>query len=203
MVTCPWCGTSYPVFQSECSKCGGPLNPPEVAAAALETPLIPPAPPRPISDSYAMKLMSSDGWAISSLIFFILGIVFAPLGLILTLVVVTAFVGLPFLLLGGIFLLVSTPILLQRYRLSQQQVQVLKMGEATLGHLTSLKENYSVQVNGRHPWSIEYQYELNGQDYHGQVTTLNPPGSQLQPGRQVYVLYLNDNPTISSLYPHP
>ncbi len=203
MVTCPWCGTSYAVFQSNCSQCGGPIQPPEVMEAAGESPLVPPAAPRPISDSYALKLMSSDGWSIAGLVFLLLGIIFAPLGLVLTLVIVTAFVGLPFLLLGVLFLAASGAVLFWRYRVSQQQVQVLKWGEATLGSVTNLQENYSVEVNGRHPWSIDYQYEANGQTYHGQMTTLHQPGSLVQPGRQVYVLYMPGNSKLSSLYPHP
>ncbi len=203
MVTCPWCGTSYTVFQSNCSQCGGPIHPPEVIEAAGESPLAPPAPPRPISDSYALKLMSSEGWSITGLVFLLLGIIFAPLGLALTLGIVTAFVGLPFLFLGVVFLAAGGGVLIWRYRLSQQQVQVLKWGEATLGNLTDLQENYSVEVNGSHPWSIDYQYEANGKTYQGQVTTLRQPGSQMQPGRPVYVLFMPDNPRLSSLYPHP
>ncbi len=203
MVTCPWCGTSYAAFQSNCSRCGGPIQPPEVIQAAGESPLAPPAAPRPISDSYALKLMRSDGAAIAASVFLLLGIIFAPLGFALTLGIVTAFVGLPFLLLGLIFLAVSVAVLGWRYRLSQQQVQVLKWGEATLGEVTNVQENYSVEVNGRHPWSIDYGYEVNGQTYQGKVTTLKQPGSSLQPGRRVYVLYMGDNPTLSSLYPHP
>lgn len=203
MVTCPWCGTSYAVFQSNCSQCGGPIHPPEVIEAARESPLAPPAAPRPISNSYAIKLMSSDGWTIGGLVFLLIGIIFAPLGLVLTLGIITALVGLPFLFLGLIFLAGSGGIFIWRYQVSQQQVKVLKWGEATLGSVTNLQENYSVQVNGRHPWSVDYQYDANGQTYTGQVTTLSQPGSHLQPGRQVYVLYLGDRPTLSSLYPHP
>jgi len=25
MITCPWCGTNYQTFQSDCPKCGGPM----------------------------------------------------------------------------------------------------------------------------------------------------------------------------------
>ena len=203
MVTCPWCGTSHPVFISNCSQCGGPIQPPEAIEAMGESPLVPPAAPRSISDSYVIKLMGSDGWSIAGLVFFILGIVFAPLGIALTLGIVTAFVGLPFLFLGLIFLGGSALVLIWRYRLSQQQVQVLKWGQATLGKVINLKENYAIEVNGKHPWSIDYQYEANGQTYTGQMTTLSDPGRQLQPGKQIYVLYMGDNPILSSLYPHP
>lgn len=203
MVTCPYCGTSYAVFQSNCSQCGGPLHPPEVIEAAGETPLAPPLAPRPISNSYAWKLMTSDGWSVGGAILLFMGVIFAPLGLILTVAVVTAFVGIPFLLLGIVFLGASVGMLVWRYRVSQQQVQVLKLGEATLGEVTTLEQNYSVEVNGRHPWSIEYEYQANGQTFQGRASTLSTPGNRLQEGRQVYVLYMGDNPTLSSIYPHP
>ena len=203
MVTCPWCGTSYMVFQSNCSQCGGPIHPPEVIEAAGGTPLAPPAAPRPISDSYAFKLMTSDGWSIAALVFLPLGIVFALVGFGLTVAIITAFVGLPFLLLGLLFLGAGGGVLIWRYRISQQQVQVLKWGEATLGCVSDVQENLSVEVNGRHPWTIAYQYEVNRQSYTGKVTTLNQLRNQLQPGRPVYVLYLRDKPVLSSLYPHP
>lgn len=203
MVTCPWCGTSYMVFQSNCSQCGGPIHPPEVIEAAGGTPLAPPAAPRPISDSYAFKLMTSDGWSIAALVFLPLGIVFALVGFGLTVAIITAFVGLPFLLLGLLFLGAGGGVLIWRYRISQQQVQVLKWGEATLGCVSDVQENLSVEVNGRHPWTIAYQYQVNRQSYTGKVTTLNQLRNQLQPGRPVYVLYLRDKPVLSSLYPHP
>jgi hypothetical protein len=203
MVTCPWCGTSYAVFQPACSRCGGPIHPPEAIEAAGESPLAPPAAPRTISDSYAFKIMSSDGWSIAGLVFALLGGIFAVVGFGLTLGIITAIVGLPFFFLGLMFLAVSVGILIWRYQLSQKQVQVLKSGEPTLGCVTSLQENYAVQVAGRFPWAIGYQYKVNGKAYTGQVSTLSQPGSQLQAGRPVYVLYLRDNPAISSLYPHP
>ena len=203
MVTCPWCGTSYAVFQPNCSQCGGPIHPPEVMEAAGEAPIAPPAAPRPISDSYAFKLMVSDGWSIASAVFVLLGGIFAVVGFGLTLGIITAIIGLPFFLLGLIFLAAGVGGLVWRYQGCQKQVQILKWGEAALGSVTDLQENGAVTVNGRHPWSIAYQYQANGQHYDGRVATLNWPTSRLQPGRQVYVLYMRDTPALSSLYPHP
>jgi hypothetical protein len=60
-----------------------------------------------------------------------------------------------------------------------------------------------VSVNGQYPWVIRYQFEANGQDHEGKVTTLNLPGQQLQAGRAVCVLYLPTAPKWSSIYPHP
>lgn len=203
MVTCPWCGTSYPAFQSNCSRCGGPIPPQHEVEAAGDSPLVPPVAPRNISNNYAFRLMFDDGWSIAGLVFLLMGAIFSVLGLALTLAVVTAFVGLPFLILGLLFLAASVIILLVRYQASQKQAWVLKWGEAVLGNVTDLQENYSVMVNGRHPWEIGYQYQAGGYRYAGRVSTLNQPGGGLQTGRPVYVLYMRDNPTLSSLYPHP
>ncbi len=203
MITCPWCGTSYPAFQSSCSRCGGPLHPPEAVEAAGDQPLEPPAVPRPISDSYALKLMTSDGGSIAGLVLLILGGVFTIVGAGLTLGIVTAIVGLPFLGLGLLLLAASAVILTWRYRLFQKKVQVLKWGSAALGSITRVSENPTVRVNGRHPWSIDYEYSVFNQSYAGQVSTFNQLTSQLQPGKRAYVLFLENEPSESSLYPHP
>ena len=46
MITCPWCGTNYQSFQSNCSNCGGSLplpieKPSEIPEAQIAAP--PPA----------------------------------------------------------------------------------------------------------------------------------------------------------------
>jgi hypothetical protein len=68
---------------------------------------------------------------------------------------------------------------------------------------TEIRENYSVTINGRHPWTIRYQFQANGQSQEGKVTTLNPPGHALQLGKAVCVLYLPTDPKWSSIFPHP
>lgn len=203
MITCPWCGTSYPVFQSSCSRCGGPLQPPEAVDTAGDLPMEPPPVPRPISDSYALKLMTSDGGSIAGLVLLILGGVFVVVGAGLTLGIVTAIVGLPFLGLGLLLLAASAGVLSWRYQLCQKKVQVLKWGAVTQGRITSVSENPAVRVNHRHPWTIDYEYAVLNQAFTGQVSTFNSLTSRLQPGKRAYVLYLENEPAQSSLYPHP
>ena len=107
MITCPWCGTNYAAFQSNCDRCGGPLPlPADPAASRAEgAPPTPPPAPRQVADSYAWRLLVSDGWGVVGFIFTLLGAIFTLVGGGLTLGVITAFVGLPFLLLGLVFLL--------------------------------------------------------------------------------------------------
>jgi hypothetical protein len=207
MIICPWCGTNYLTFQSNCKNCGGPLQAPAEktvsSSAPAEQPAAPPPAPRLISDKYVWKLLSTDGWAIAALVFGFLGVVFALVGAGLTLGIITALVGIPFLLLGLPFLGAALGILIWRYEQVQKVVNVLRMGEATYGQIAELQENYSVEVNGRHPWVIRYQFQVDGQDHEGNVTTLNPVGQELQAGKKVCILYLPNAPQWNSIYPHP
>jgi membrane protein implicated in regulation of membrane protease activity len=206
MIACPWCGTNYLSFQSNCTNCGGPLPAVEETSkspVANENLPTPPSAPRPISDKYVWRLLSTDGWSIAAFVFSLLGIIFSLVGAGLTLGVITAFVGIPFLLLGVAFLLISIWLFVRRYQEMRKIVDVLQTGEATRGQIVEVRENYSVRINEQHPWVIRYQFQANGQSQEGKVTTLNQPGPQLQEGKAVYVLYLPTAPKWNSIYPHP
>lgn len=208
MIVCPWCGTNYATFQSNCKNCGGPIQLPAAGALQNEVEdaaslLPPPAAPREISNTYAWKLMMTEAASIAGFVFTLIGSIFSMLGLGLTLGFVTIFIGLPFLVIGLTILLVGGALLYWRYREAQKVVDVLRWGEAACGQVTDLQENLTMVVNNRHPWTIAYQFSANGQAYTGKVTTLNIPGRTLQPGRQAYVLYMPGAPQQNALYPHP
>ena len=206
MIICPWCGTNYLTFQSNCKNCGGRL--PAVAetiASSVSTENIPTPPPapRPISERYVWRLLSTDGTAIAGGILGFIGAIFSLIGAGLTAGVVTAIVGIPFLLIGVVLLGIGGWMAIRRYQAAQKVVDVLRVGEATQGQIIELQEDYSVLINGRHPWSIRYQFQVNGQDHEGKVTTLNPVGDKLQEGKPVCILYLPTTPQWNSIYPHP
>jgi hypothetical protein len=206
MITCPWCGTSYLTFQSNCNNCGGPLQAvDETTGAALQAEDIPlpPSAPRPISNRYIWRLLSADGWAITAFIFGLLGLIFSVVGAGLTIGIITAFVGIPFLLLGIAFLGIGSGVCLWRYQIAQKVVDVLRTGEAARGKIVDVRENYSVSVNGQHPWIIRYQFQALGQALEGKIATMNQPGLSMQPGKAVCVLYLTTAPQWNSIYPHP
>lgn len=206
MVTCPWCGTNYLTFQSNCQNCGGPLSlnaeGDSTSLSGAELP-IPPAPPRPISNRYAWRILSSDGLSVASFVFLLLGATFSLVGLGLILGGITAFVGIPFLLSGFVFLGIGAVLLGSRYQKAQKVVNVLREGDSTVGQVTDLRENTSVSVNGRSPWIITYQFQFNGQTFTSKVSTLNQPGPQLQVGKAVRILYLAADAHWSSIFPHP
>jgi membrane protein implicated in regulation of membrane protease activity len=206
MIKCPFCGTTHLTFQSNCSNCGAPLPAADEKNSSSEANEIlptPPLAPRPIPNRYAWRLLSRDGGAIAAFVFVILGFVFSLVGAGLTIGVITAFLGIPFLMLGIIFLIAATGLLLWRYQSTQKVVTVLREGQAARGKIVSVGQNYSVRINGRYPWVIQYQFQAVGQEQAGQVTILNQPGEQHQAGRAIWVLYLPDAPKWNSIYPHP
>ena len=156
-----------------------------------------------MADSYAWKLVWSDGWGVLGFIFSLLGAIFTVVGLVLTLVIITAFVGIPFVGLGLIFLIPGGILLSARYQRALRTVGVLRVGDAATGQITHVEQNLAVRVNNQHPWKIAYQFKVHDLPYDGQVTTLNTPGPALQPGQAARVLYLPQAPQYNSLYPHP
>jgi hypothetical protein len=90
-----------------------------------------------------------------------------------------------------------------RYQIAQKIVNVLRVGEAVRGQITEVQQDYSVTVNDRNPWEIRYQFQANGQNVDGKVTTFNPLAQRFQAGKAVYILYLPTDPKWSSIYPHP
>ncbi len=205
MVTCPWCGTTYAAFQSKCDNCGaalpGPTEGREVSSE--ETPPAPPPPPRFLPSDFIWRFLFADGWAIAALVFLTLGVIFAPLGIVLTAGIVTAFVGLPFLGLGVLFLGAGGGILVWRYHDARRTEEVLRTGEAVLGQVVEVVENLNIEINGRHPWTTIYRFEVLGREYEGKVTALRPPQPGQLPGRPVYVLVAPGAPERNTIYPNP
>lgn len=165
--------------------------------------IMPPSPPREIADNYHWKLLLADGWMVAAGIFVLIGGIFFIVGVPLTIGIVTAFVGIPFAGLGLLFLGGGGYVLYWRYNEALNTAKILKYGAAIVGQVTSLSQNYSVQVNGRNPWTIAYQFRLNGREYQKTLTTLNQPSPRIQAGRQICVLHLPDVPEYNTLYPHP
>ena len=206
MITCPWCGTSYTEFQSNCKNCGGTLPPTEAAtgpAVSNRSIPVPPPAPREISNRYAWRLMTTDGWSIAAFVFTLLGGIFGMVGAGLTLGFVTAFIGIPFMALALAWLVLGVSLLIWRYNRFQKVVEVLRDGVSAAGEIVDVQENYSVRINHRHPWVIRYQFQFNGQTYTGEVSTLNPAANEFQAGNAVCVLYLQADPQWNCIYPHP
>ena len=210
MITCPWCGTNYQEFQFNCEKCGGslPLPPPDTPEPEETTSLsdiliAPPLPPRQIPNKVLWRTLLNDAGVIIAGIFFFMGGIFFVTGISLVIPIITLPVGLPFAGLGFIFLLVAGIVFYLRYKHARQTVDILRNGQAALGEITSLTQNYHVRVNNRYPWVIQYQFKALGQSYQGKLSTLSQPDLSEGPGTPIYILYQQDDPQKSTLYPSP
>jgi len=210
MITCPWCGTNYQEFQSNCDNCGGSLPLPVESApvspepiTASEIPLTPPLPPRQIPGKVMSRMLLTDAGAITGGIFLLIGAIFFVVGIALLIPIITLPVGLPFAGLGFTFLVVGGILFIWRYQNAQQTIEILRDGQAALGEITNVSQNYHVRVNNRYPWVIQYQFKVHGQAHQGRLSTLSQPDLSQQPGKAVYVLYQHDDPEKNTLYPSP
>jgi membrane protein implicated in regulation of membrane protease activity len=145
----------------------------------------------------------ADGWAIAGGVLALLGAIFGVVGLALTLSIIAALVGLPFLGVSALLLVMGAPLLVWRYQHAQRILEVLEHGQATLGRIVGVHQSYHVRINGRYPWTVRYRFQLQGRTYEGTVTTLSRPDLSEQPGKPAYVLYAPDDPQVNVLYPMP
>lgn len=206
MITCPYCGTHYTVFQPNCSNCGGILPPPphQSTPQSVETLVgTPPLPPRAISDSYTWKLLWADGSAIVGLVFLMIGFITGIVGIALSVAAVTAFVGIPLAIFGILFFGIGLGLSYWRYQQKAKVVQVLRKGHAVQGQIDLVRVNHTVEINGVNPWEIRYHFDAQGKDFSGKVTTLTQPNASLREGMPTWVLYLPDSPQNNAIYPHP
>ena len=205
MITCPWCGTSYKTFQPNCRNCGGslPLPVERDSDASVENLEIPPPAPRDVPRNYIWRVLLSDGWALTGGIFALVGAIFGVVGIALTIGIITAFIGLPFAAFGLLCFGGGTAVVIWRYQEAQKIKAVLKEGEAVLGEIEDVRQVLQVRVNGRHPWTIAYMFEVDGRLYQGKMTTLSQPDLGQRPETEIYVLYLRENPEQNTIYPHP
>lgn len=202
---CPWCGTSDYAFRTNCGNCGGPLpeREPEAEDPYRAMSPKPPPPPREISRNYARKLVLQSGWGVAAAIFAFIGVIFFFVGLLLTVLVVTAFVGIPFMGMGAIFGVAGFILLKSQVDKAGQTVEILRLGQETQGLVTEVEENLMVRINGRNPFTIRYEYTVGGQRHTGEVQTLQNPSPVFRQGSGAWVLYSPGAPGKSTLYPHP
>jgi hypothetical protein len=203
MITCPWCGTNYETFQSNCANCGGSLPVPVEPQALPERPLTPPLPPRQIPGKVMSRMLLTDAGVISGGIFILIGAIFFIVGIALVLPIITLPVGLPFVVLGFVFLIIGIILFLWRFHFARQMVDILRDGQAALGEITEVTQNYHIRINHRYPWIIYYRFKVHGHDYQGRLSTLSQPDLSQQPGKSVYVLYQQQDPEKNTLYPNP
>lgn len=85
---------------------------------------------------------------------------------------------------------------------AQGELQPLEFGVHAKGEVTSITTDYSKKINGRSPKILEFAFTANGQKWAGTVPNIMDPIEHWKrPGDQIWVVYMQDNPQISSAWP--
>ena len=208
MITCPKCGTQYQEFQFECDRCGAPLPLPPADGSGSEEitpvsdePIAPSMPPRQVPTMALWRLLRRQPSAIVGGIFLLIELLI--FGVVT--IAISSFVSLSdslfFLLFNLGFIMIGAVLFFIGFQKAQQTVRIMRDGQAALGEITEVSLNYSVRINNRHPWIIQYSFKVFGSDYQGKMSTLSQPDEDYQPGKAVYVLYQQDNIQKNTLYP--
>jgi hypothetical protein len=183
-ILCPWCSTYYDVRTStNCANCGGTLPPP----AGPHRGEHPPSTPRFIPKQFRNKVLFSKNYMLLG------GSLFAIANIPFTLRIN----GLEIIMigLGGYFAW-------RGYNTAMKKVKVLQHGKITEGLITSVRENENTEVNGKHPFLIEYNYEVNGSKHKGGMNCWDETSLSHYEGEPVWIVYLDENmESNSSIWP--
>ncbi|MBL7910829.1 MAG: hypothetical protein JNJ41_07240 [Bacteroidia bacterium] len=78
----------------------------------------------------------------------------------------------------------------------------LEHGTAILGQITSIERDYTKTINNKSPFVVEFLFEAGGQKHIGNVGNIfDPIDQQKKVGDKVWVVYMPENPALSSLWP--
>ncbi|MBC8333442.1 MAG: DUF3592 domain-containing protein [Anaerolineae bacterium] len=199
-INCPWCGQRVPQTDLDCRKCGGPLTPP----VGNDPGAAPPPPPRTLPAGYKRRMLFKNApFTLIGGIFLIIGF---PIGLIFT---ILGFVipGMWLFIVigggvGGIFTLLGGGMLYAGVQQGLDKIRPYEHGQATVGEVIEIQQDYSMSVNGRYPWAIVYIFDdARGRPYEGKAITWQHAPKTQAVGNRVYVLYLPDDPDQNALYP--
>lgn len=177
IVKCPWCRSQFAnTTISNCRNCGGPVEF-EVDKSALGKQ--PPLAPRELPKKYVHRIKY-------------FGNVFTMIGIIFT----VPFIWTVIFPIIGIFLW------RKGIKDANDELIPLMYGEVVEGEINSIEIDYSKNINGKHPFVVNFLFKANGQKYAGNVGNIFDPIDQLKnPGDPVWVVYMPGDPSLSSVWP--
>lgn len=183
-VTCPWCNTFYPTQPTtiNCMNCGGTL-PKGISNDLGEKPNLP---PRELPKKFIKKVMLwKNTKALIGFIFMCVGIPTIPLfgfGIIFTAI--------------GYFFYKSGK------KEGLEKITALQNGIATEGEIVVVSFDTSETINGKHPYVVKYTFTTkSGQPQIDSVKSWDDNNAFLKNGDKIWVVYIPENPQISSPWP--
>lgn len=87
-------------------------------------------------------------------------------------------------------------------REAQDELLPLEQGTPVIGEISAVNIDYSKRINNRNPRTIQFTFNANGRMYAGDVpNVMDPVELWKKPGDKIWVVYMPDNPDISSVWP--
>ncbi len=80
-------------------------------------------------------------------------------------------------------------------------LQAFTEGEAVRGTIHSIKKDRTQSMNDKHPWKLIYHFEIQGEVHEGELVSFSSAVSQRRPGQPVWVVYVKEAPSRSTIYP--
>jgi hypothetical protein len=101
-----------------------------------------------------------------------------------------------------LFFAVGISFITQGIKRAIRVLDAFRNGVPIKGLVTSVKEDQTTTVNGKHPWIIVYTFEMEGYQRQGRTVTFDAETATRLWGRvPVWVLAVEGNPERSTLYP--
>lgn len=98
-----------------------------------------------------------------------------------------------FAIAGGVLLCIG---ILQR----QRHMAVLRTGTQVPGRVVKVFSDRMVRKNRKHPWRVQYVYQVAGTEHLGTATFWDRERPKTEAGEDITVVYLPERPGISALW---
>jgi hypothetical protein len=137
----------------------------------------------------------------------ILGVVFTAVGGSLTVAGAVCLFVAPLLVaailggIGAIFTLIGVLSLTSGLKRGRRRIAALMYGVPAEGEIVSVRLDTSETINNRNPWSIEYAFDVNGVRQTGRVQSWSHSDGERKAGEPVWVVYLVDDVSDSTIWP--
>ncbi len=189
MITCGWCGIHYHSWQKQCDSCGGPMPP----MPGMELGPPPPATPRALPKGFAFRQRFSKNFGtVIGLLFTVVGSLFFVA--LLHAKPVTA-------IIPGLMLLGGLSMLRHGWIHASGILRAFRHGVATEGTIAAINIDTTQSINNVHPRKLIYHFTAGGQQHEGVHISWDTTISNRRTGQPLWVLYLEDDPSKSTLYP--
>ncbi|MDY0058856.1 MAG: hypothetical protein RBU45_03520 [Myxococcota bacterium] len=99
------------------------------------------------------------------------------------------------------FPLVGSVLLAAAIRTNRREIRAFVRGRATWGKVTQAGPDFSVRVNGRHPYRVEWEFRLGDRSFSGSLSSMDPRElEEFATAARVVVLYDPAQPAANTLW---